>query len=147
MNSEQKLKWSDYIYKKQNESKMFKIAFTHPSYKIQGSSVETNDNLELIGDKVLDLVLYQNLYKKYENTISKHQMDNLRQRLMSKTGLAYLFDVLNLEPFVNKPPKYDLTFNPTVKHNIVESLIGATYLEEGYELAYKFIIELVKIEI
>ncbi len=137
MNNAHKLKWSNYIYKKQNNSKMFKLAFTHTSYK--GLYVETNEILELIGDKVLDLILYHLLYKTHASTISKIEMDNKRQKLMSATGLEIIFDTFNLGNFMIKPPNHYLPLNPKVKHNIVEALCGAIYLEDGYKTAYEFI--------
>jgi len=140
--NELKFNWLDYIDKKQLQSKKFKIAFTHPSNKGYNASIDTNERLELIGDKVLDLVLYHFLYKKYKNTISKGKMDNLRQELMSAIGLSKIFDFINLGDFLIKPPNYNLPLSPKVKHNIVESLIGAIFLEDGYEIAFKFIIEL-----
>jgi len=140
--NETKKKWSDFIDKKQQSSKLFEVAFTHPSYKGYSSHVETNEILELIGDKVLDLVLYHFLYIKYAHTISKKEMDDARQKLMSKRGLTTTFDTFNLEKYLIKPPNHFLELNSGVKHNIVESLIGAIYLEEGFELVFKFITEL-----
>jgi len=144
--NELQFKWLDFIDKKQHQSQLFKVAFTHPSYKGYNSSVDTNEILELIGDKVLDLILYHFLYKKYANTISKEHMDNSRKKLMSAAGLAKIFDSFNLKKFLVKPPNYDLPLSPNVKHNIVESLIGAIYLEDGYDIAFKFIAELLKKE-
>ncbi len=137
-----KLKWINYIENKKNLSQMFKVAFTHTSFKGLNSSVETNANLELIGDKVLDLALYDYLYSKFSNSISKKQMDDYRQKLLSKTGLEKIFNILDLEKFVVKPPNHKLEFNPKVKHNIVEALTGAIYLEDGYKDAYNFLNEL-----
>ena len=79
-----KNKWSDFINKKQQKSKLFEVAFTHPSYKGYNSYVKTNEILELIGDKVLDLILYHFLFLRYTHTISKKEMDDARQELMSK---------------------------------------------------------------
>lgn len=138
------LKWVDFFNKKKENSQIFKTSFIHPSYKGYNPMVETNENLELIGDRVLDLTLYHYLYNKFTDSISKKQMDDLRQKLLSATGLEKIFDALNLEKSVEKPPNHKLTFNSKVKHNIVEALVGATYLEDGYEIAYNFITELLK---
>ena len=146
-NNEIKNNWSDFIDKKQKSSKLFKVAFTHPSYKGYNSHVETNKILELIGDKVLDLVLYHFLYLKYKYSISKKEMDNARQKLMSKQGLEPIFNTLYLEKYLIKPPNHILELNPGVKHNIVEALIGAIYLEDGIELVFKFITNLLEKEI
>jgi len=91
----------------------------------------------------LDLVLYHFLFLRYAHTISKKEMDDARQELMSRQGLKIIFDLFNLEKYIIKPPNYILEFNPKVKHNIVEALIGAIYFEEGFEFVYKFVIELI----
>jgi len=142
-NNENKIKWSDFIDKKQQRSKLFEVAFTHPSYKGYNPHVETNEILELIGDKVLDLILYHFLFLRYEHTISKKDMDDARQELMSKQGLKIIFDIFNLEKYLIKPPNHFLELSPGVKHNIVEALIGAIYLEEGFEIVFKFVTELI----
>lgn len=141
-NNDTKNKWSDYINKKQQSSKLFQVAFTHPSCKGYNSDIESNEILELIGDKVLDLVLYHFLYIKYAHKISKKEMDDARQKLMSKQGLAPNFNIFNLEKYLIKPPNHYLELSSGVKHNIVEALVGAIYLEEGIELVFKFITEL-----
>lgn len=141
-NNENKIKWLDFIDKKQQSSKLFEVAFTHPSCKGYSSHIETNEILELIGDKVLDLVLYHFLYIKDAHTISKKDMDDARQKLMSKWGLSTTFNIFNLEKYIIKPPNHFLELTPGVKHNIVEALVGAIYLEEGINLVFKFITEL-----
>lgn len=141
-----KNKWSEYIHNKRNTSKLFEIAFTHPSCKGFSSQLITNETIELIGDKVLDLVLYHYLHTKYRFTISKKQMDDFRKKLMSKSGLEKLFDAFNLKNYLIKPPNHKLTLSPKVKHNIVESLFGAIYIEDGISKVSEFMTDLLNRE-
>lgn len=134
----------DYIKENKDKSKLIDLAFIHPSIKGSNPSAITNEVLELIGDKVLDLALYDYLYKKYWNSISKEKMDDRRKKLLSKKGLAKIFDNLNLSNFIVKPPNHYLPLNNEVKHNIVESIIGAIFQEVGYLVTYKYIIEIIE---
>lgn len=129
------------------EKPIYRKAFIHKSYKGRCPPYSTNEVLELIGDKALDLVLYEQLYRSVEGNLTKVEMDNERQKKTSEKGLAAVFDYYDLEKFVKKPDD-KMSMNRKVKHNIVESLAGAIFLEEGYEkakdLLTKFILNPVK---
>lgn len=126
------------------EKQAYRKAFIHKSYKGRCPPFTTNEVLELIGDKALDLVLYEQLYRNAEGNLTRIEMDNERQKKTSEKGLAAVFDCYDLEKYVKKPDD-KMSMNRKVKHNIVESLAGAIFLEEGYEkakdLLTKFILD------
>ena len=126
------------------ENPTYNKAFIHKSYKGRCPPFTTNELLELIGDKALDLVLYEQLYRSADGNLKRIEMDNERQKKTSEKGLAAVFDYYDLEKYVKKPDN-KMSINRKVKHNIVESLAGAIFLEEGYEkakdLLTKFILD------
>jgi len=133
-----KLDLEQYIEQKQKKISLMRKAFIHKSYKDTLPHHETNETLEIVGDKVLDLVLYKHLYNLFEGKIMKWEMDRKRQEITSAEGLAPVFDYYNLIRYVKLPnPKQPI--NNALKHNIVESLAGAIFLIEGYPKAEKLL--------
>jgi len=96
----------------------------------------------MIGDKILDLILYEYHFSLSEGKISENELDGFRQQKTSAKGLVKVFDYYNLERYTKL---HDATqsINTEIKHNIVESLAGAIFLAEGYlktkDLVEKFI--------
>ena len=140
---EKALSLNNYIEEKYKNEPLFHKAFMHKSYKVKLPNYKTNDILELIGDKALDLVLYEQLYKNAEGKITKGKMDKERQNKMSEKGLAAVFDYFNLGKYVQIPDE-NTPFNNKLKHNIIESIAGAIFLIEDFlkakELLKQFIL-------
>ena len=133
-----KLELDNYIEQEQKKNALMQKAFIHKSYKNSIPHYETNESLEIIGDKVLDLVLYKQLYNSTGGKIAKWEMDQKRQEITSKEGLAPVFDYYNLLRYVKLfDPKTQI--NDELKHNIVESLAGAIFLVESYLKAEKLL--------
>ena len=131
-----------YIERKHKKFALISKAFIHKSNKNTFPYSETNETLEIVSDKMLDLVLYKHLYISFKGKIAKWEMDRKRQEITSEEGLALVFDYYNLIRYV-KLSNHKQPINDALKHNIVESLAGAIFLVEGYpkaeELLKKFI--------
>lgn len=120
----------------------FQKAFVHKSYKNKLPHDKTNETLEMIGDKALDLVLYKHLYNESEGKITKEKMDRVRQEKTSKKGLAPIYDRYELQNYADFfDPKQPV--NDEMKHNIVESLAGAIFLVEGYKMAEELLVKFI----
>lgn len=128
------MNFNRYIEQKILEEPLFRKAFIHKSYKNRLPHHETNETLESVGDKALDLVLYDYLYKNSGGKIHKEDMDNLRKEKCSQEGFVPIFDLHDLQKYAEFfDPKQPISGK--VKHNFVESLAGAIFLIEGYEVA------------
>jgi len=131
-----------YIERKQKKFALMRKAFIHKSNKNTLPYSETNETLEIVGDKMLDLVLYKHLYILFKGKIAKWEMDRKRQEITSEEGLALVFDYYNLIRYV-KLSNQKQPINNALKHNIVESLAGAIFLVEGYQKAEKLLKKLI----
>lgn len=100
-----------------------------------------NERLEFLGDAVLELVVTENLYENYENP--EGELTNWRAALVNSDMLAKLCEELDAEPYLHlskgeakdsgsKARKYILA-------NAFEAMIGAIYLDAGWEAAKTFI--------
>jgi len=118
-------------------------ALKHRSYLNQTGEAEINSNerLEFLGDAVLDLIVTEFLYSKYpaenEGSLSKK-----KSVLVSRQALAHIVNDLELGHFllVNKgEEKTGGRERLSNLANLFEALLGAIYLDRGYEQAVRFV--------
>jgi len=118
-------------------------AFCHRSYLNENPDfyLSQNERLEFLGDAVLELVVTQYLYQKYPKK-SEGELTNWRASLVNAKILAEIAQNLNFNDFLllshgeakelGKARQYILA-------NTFEALVGATYLDHGYEACQKFL--------
>jgi ribonuclease-3 len=121
--------------------KKYKKAFTHRS--VQMSDDDGNpinyERLEFLGDSILGSVISAYLYKRVP-TGSEGYLTQMRSKIVSREHLNELGKDLNLIRFVNS--KIDQSnIGENIHGNIFEALIGAIYLDRGYNYCKKFIYE------
>ena len=121
---------------------LLKEALTHRSYlnEHRGSTQKHNERLEFLGDAVLELVVTDYLFKNYEN--QEGDMTNWRAALVKGDTLAEVADKLELENFLKMSKGERADMGRARKYrlaNMMEALIGAMYLDRGYDTAQKFI--------
>lgn len=117
----------------------YRKAFTHRS--VQLLDVEGNpmnyERLEFLGDSILGSVIAAYLYKKVP-TASEGYLTQMRSKIVSREHLNELGKELNLIRFVKS--NIDQTnIGDNIHGNIFEALIGAIYLDKGYNICERFI--------
>jgi len=122
---------------------LLKQAFVHRSYLNENPELglEQNERLEFLGDAVLELVVTENLYKKFPDK-AEGELTNWRAALVNAKILSLLAEELGFNNFLllsrgetkelGKARQYILA-------NTYESFVGAVYLDSGYDAAEKFI--------
>ncbi len=118
-------------------------AFTHRSYlnEHRNSGLEHNERLEFLGDAVLELVVTNFLYTTYPKK-PEGEMTALRSALVNAQTLAGVADQLGLNTYLllSKGEAKDTgRARQYILANTIEALIGAIYLDMGYDSAAKFI--------
>lgn len=100
-----------------------------------------NERLEFLGDAVLELVVTEYLYKNYENP--EGELTNWRASLVNSNMLAALTSELDIEEFLflSRGEQKDSNSKARLKilANVFESLVGAIYIEHGYDTSKDFI--------
>ncbi|MDG1950841.1 MAG: ribonuclease III [bacterium] len=108
-----------------------------------------NERLEFLGDAVLELVVTENLYGNYENP--EGELTNWRASLVNSEMLAKLCDELGAEPylFLSKGESKDKNSKARkyILANAFEAIIGAIYLDQGWDASKKFITDRVMAEL
>ena len=117
-------------------------ALTHRSYLNENTKwhLDHNERLEFLGDAVLELVVTEYLYNHYPNP--EGEMTNWRAALVNAVMLAKIANEFDLNDFVllSRGEARDTgRARQYILANAVESLIGAIYLDQGYEPSKKFI--------
>lgn len=117
----------------------FKKAFTHRSSNKQdeNGNVFSYERLEFLGDAMLSSVIAAHLFNKVPAG-DEGYLTKMRSKIVSREHLNELGKDLNLVRFINsKVPVQH--FGENIHGNIFESLVGAIYLDRGYEYCEKFI--------
>jgi len=117
-------------------------ALTHRSYINENPSwrLEHNERLEFLGDAVLELVVTEYLYKNYPNP--EGEMTNWRAALVNANILSKITGEFDLNDYVllsRGEAKDTGRARQYILANAIEALIGAIYLDQGYEPCIEFI--------
>jgi len=119
-------------------------ALTHRSYvnEHKKSVSEHNERLEFLGDAVLELVVTDFLYRNYSEP--EGILTSWRAALVRTESIGAAGERLGYEPLVrmSRGEKHGSTrARQQILANAFEAVIGAVYLEKGYEAAERFIEE------
>ena len=119
--------------------RLLKQSLTHKSY----NSIESNEKLEFLGDRVLGLVISKKLYEKYPND-KEGSLDKKLASLVNKKKCLEVANSINLEKFIfiGNLKKKITKIEDKIVSDACESLIGAIYLEKGIDVTAKFILNL-----
>ena len=117
-------------------------ALTHRSYLNENTKwhLDHNERLEFLGDAVLELVVTEFLYNNYPNP--EGELTNWRAALVNASMLAKIAGDFDLNDFIllsRGEAKDAGRARQYILANGVEALIGALYLDQGYESCRQFI--------
>ena len=120
-----------------HNQKLLIKCFTHKSY----NPIENNEKLEFLGDRVLGLIISQNLLKFFPND-KEGDLDKKLASLVNKKQCAVIAKDINLQEFILiKNSNNKTNIENKVLSDCLESVIGCIYLDQGLEVAEKFIIK------
>ena len=121
--------------------KFYDMAFTHRSLKKVDEEGEpiNYERLEFLGDAMLGSVIASYLYKKFPNGTEGY-LTQMRSKIVSREHLNELGKDLDLIRFVKSNITQD-NVGENIHGNIFEALIGAIYLDKGYNYCKKFVYE------
>lgn len=122
------------------EESHYKLAFRHSSasHETAGSRLN-NQRLEYLGDAVLGAVVADFLYETYPKR-GEGFLTSMRSKIVSRKHLNQLGLKLNLNKMVVKRTART-AHAKSIYGDALEALIGAVYLDRGYEDTRRFIVE------
>ncbi|RNC63134.1 MAG: Ribonuclease 3 [Candidatus Dichloromethanomonas elyunquensis] len=126
-------------------------ALTHPSYTFENpfSGVENNQRMEFLGDAVLDFVVGEYLYLNYPER-PEGELTKMRAAVVNETTLARKAKSIELGKvlFLGKGEQSSGGRDrASILADALEAVIGAIYLQYGFEKVRKFILDMLVPEI
>lgn len=123
---------------------LLKEALTHRSYLNENPSwsEDNNERLEFLGDAVLELVMTEELFNRFPEkeegdlTIYRAGVVNTKNLAIVAGGLGLAEQILLSR---GEAKSFAGRSRESISADAVESLIGALYLDQGYETAKEFI--------
>lgn len=127
------------------DKQLLKQAFVHRSYLNENkeSGLHHNERMEFLGDAVLELVSTVYLYKRYTQN-DEGDLTAYRSSLVNAIILAEIAQKLGMESLLllsHGESKDKGRARQIILADTMEALIGAIYLDQGYEVAQIFIEE------
>ena len=111
----------------------YELALLHKSSAVrdEGGHFLNNERLEFLGDAILDAVVADILYHKFAGK-REGFLTNTRSKIVQRETLNKIAIDLGLDRLMVVPNK-NLSHNINIYGNAFEALIGAIYLDRGYE--------------
>ena len=125
------------------DKKFLETAFTHRSYLNENRAPgrEHNERLEFLGDAVLELAVTEFLFSKYP-TKPEGDLTAYRAALVNTISISECASVLGMNEYLllSRGEARDTgRARQIILANVFEALIGAIYLDQGYQAARDFI--------
>jgi ribonuclease-3 len=125
-----------------NPSYFYK-ALRHRSRLVDEDMIASDsyEQLEFLGDAVLDLIISEMLFELYPNE-NEGFMTKARSRLVKGTTLAKISKKLKLNEYLeigDRAKQQGIDSSKSVLADVFEALVGAIYKDTGYEAARTFV--------
>jgi ribonuclease III len=139
---------SDYIkttfgYRPQATT-LYEQSLRHSSaaQKVKGGLKDSNERLEFLGDSVLDSIVAHYLYGKY-NHLPEGELTKMKSKVVRRENL----NMLGYDMGIDHMLKLNLgrqEMHDSIVGNALEALIGAIYLDKGYDFTLKIVLDILK---
>ena len=123
----------------------YQKALTHKSVSLKNKEglVVSNERLEFLGDSILDSIISDYLFNQYKRK-DEGFLTQMRSKLVNRKSLNEIAGSLKLHKYI-KVNNISIE-NNNVLGNAFEALIGAIYLDKGYNFTRLFLINRVIIK-
>lgn len=122
---------------------LLKTALTHRSFlnEHHDPEIHNNERLEFLGDAVLEMITTEYLFLQYPDR-SEGELTSFRSALVKTTSLSETSLDLGFGEFIRMSRGEEATGGrerPYILANTFEAILGAIYLDQGYDTARNFI--------
>ena len=120
------------------------LSFVHSSFVNENKKIvnDHNERLEFLGDSILNLIISEYLYLKFPS-YPEGKLSHIRSNLINANVCAKYYSALGLNEYVllGKGEKILQRGKKAIYADAFEALIGAIYLDKGWEIVKNFVID------
>ncbi|HEY3387901.1 MAG TPA: ribonuclease III, partial [Saprospiraceae bacterium] len=117
---------------------IFKQAFSHKSaVDPKLHTVTSNERLEYLGDSILSSIVAEYLFQKYPNS-NEGFLTKMRSKIVKRKTLNRIADDMGIDVVLQE--NNDTRLSESMKGNALEALVGAIYLEKGFDETKEIVI-------
>jgi ribonuclease III len=119
---------------------LLSLALTHPSYEVR--LIASNRRLELVGDKVMNLIITEALYEKYPQ-FDEGKITQILARIIGNISVAAHTKAIGLGEHLIINPSFAnerLHTRDSILADAFEALVGAIQRDGGFEAARDFVL-------
>jgi len=120
--------------------RLYKQALIHKSLSIKDKSGNTinNERLEFLGDAILDAIVADIVFRKF-NSKREGFLTSTRSKIVQRDMLNKVSDKIGLDKLIKYSHLNSMSsHNCNLSGNAFEALVGALYLDHGYEACLTF---------
>ena len=120
--------------------KMYELAFLHrsASLTLPDGNVVNNERLEYLGDAIIDAVIADFLFRKFPNE-REGFLTRMRAKIVNRAHLDSIAGQMGLVKAVKAYATSQETMKKRICGEVLEALMGAMYLDRGYDKTRKYI--------
>jgi ribonuclease-3 len=127
----------DILHIKSSQPELYLQALRHKS--VYDSSYQNNERLEFLGDTILDSVVAEVLYKRFPQA-KEGFLTQIKSRIVSRSNLNRIGIAIGLDDLLEVQMANEIR-TTSLSGNALEALIGAIYLDQGYNFTHRFILD------
>ncbi len=120
---------------------LYEIAMSHSSYANEHKDKKNYERLEFLGDAVLELVVSEYLYKNYEQ--DEGDMTKKRANFVCEEANYEYMNKLGLIKYIKVGNGELGELKKAIVADIFEAFIGAIYLDQGFDKAKEFVLDII----
>lgn len=117
---------------------VYELAMQHSS--AFGKLTENNERLELLGDSVIDLAVADHLFQHFPLK-PEGFLTEMRSKMVSRGMLNEIALKLGLKELIVRKASEGDFHKSSIAGNALEALVGAIYLDQGYDAAHRFVLQ------
>ena len=130
------------------DNSLLSTALTHTSFAYENKDGKTfsNERLEFLGDAVLELIISSHIFNKFPD-LTEGELTKLRASIVCEDSLSKVSKKLKIGEnlMLGKGEEQNGGRNrPSILADAFEAILGAIYLDGGFNDAEKFILEVLK---
>lgn len=121
--------------------RFYKLALLHKSSSVKSEQGKwiNNERLEFLGDAILDAVVGDVVFRRFEGK-KEGFLTNARSKIVQRETLNKVAMEIGLHKLIKYSVHSNNSHNSNMCGNAFEALIGAIYLDQGYDCCMQFML-------